>query len=72
MRTLIDAMTKNVEVISPDATLAEAAIRMHELDIGALPVCENHEVLGMLTDRDIVTRAVAAGTILRGRGSGTS
>lgn len=61
MRSLLNAMAKNVEVIGPDTSVAEAASRMQELDIGALPVCDNHEVIGMITDRDIVTRLIAEG-----------
>src|SRR4051794_4964574 len=61
MRKLMDAMARDVEVIGPETTLAEAAARMHELDIGALPVSENDQIIGMLTDRDIVIRSVAEG-----------
>lgn len=54
-----DAMTTDVRLISPDAALCEAARLMSELDIGALPVAEDDRLVGMLTDRDIVVRAVA-------------
>jgi CBS domain-containing protein len=56
-----EAMTRDVEVIHPDATLQEAAEKMRTLDIGPLPVCEGDRVVGMLTDRDIAIRAVAEG-----------
>jgi CBS domain-containing protein len=57
-----DVMTGGVECASPNATLQEAARRMRELDIGPLPVCgDNDRLVGMLTDRDIVVRAVAEG-----------
>jgi len=56
-----DAMSTDCMCIAPDATLLEAARRMRELDVGPLPVCANERIAGMLTDRDIVLRAVAAG-----------
>jgi CBS domain-containing protein len=56
-----DIMTHDVILVSPDETLQTAANRMAELDIGILPVGENDRLVGMITDRDIVVRAVAAG-----------
>jgi CBS domain-containing protein len=56
-----DVMTREVESIGPDDTLQEAAQRMKEFGVGPLPVCENHSVVGMVTDRDITLRAVASG-----------
>ena len=56
-----ELMTRNAQCIPPDATLQEAAQRMKDLDIGALPVCENDRLIGVVTDRDIVIRCVAAG-----------
>jgi CBS domain-containing protein len=56
-----DIMTREVESIGPDDTLQEAAQRMKEFGVGPLPVCENHCVVGMVTDRDITLRAVASG-----------
>lgn len=56
-----EIMTSGVECISPNATIAEAAERMKSLDVGAVPVCgENDELVGMITDRDIAIRCVAA------------
>lgn len=55
-----DVMTRDVEVISPDAALHDAAARMQALDVGALPVCEGERLVGMITDRDITVRATAA------------
>lgn len=52
-------MTKGVEMIESDISIADAADRMRELDIGALPVCEGSNLVGMITDRDITIRAVA-------------
>jgi CBS domain-containing protein len=59
--TLKDVMTPDVEVISPEATLQQAAAKMRRLNIGPLPVCDGDQLVGMLTDRDITVRAVAEG-----------
>jgi CBS domain-containing protein len=56
-----DVMTPDVIMVGPDATLAEAAQLMKDANIGPLPVCENGQVFGMVTDRDIAVRAVAEG-----------
>jgi CBS domain-containing protein len=58
---LKNIMTQHVEVISPEATLQEAAEKMQQFDIGPLPVCDGEQLVGMLTDRDIIVRAVAKG-----------
>jgi len=58
---LKDVMTPAVEVIAPEASIYEAAEKMSHLDIGPLPVCDGERLVGMLTDRDITVRAVAAG-----------
>lgn len=36
-------------------------MRMRELDVGALPICHNDRIVGILTDRDLVTKALATG-----------
>ena len=56
-----EIMTRDVRLLSPDQTLREAASLMAEIDSGALPVGENDRLVGMITDRDIVIRAVAQG-----------
>lgn len=56
---IIDIMTHNVTVIRPDATVREACEKMRDEDIGFLPVCDGDTVLGIVTDRDIATRAIA-------------
>jgi CBS domain-containing protein len=58
---LKEIMTPHVEVIAPEASIYEAAQKMSHLEIGPLPVCEGERLVGMLTDRDITVRAVAAG-----------
>jgi len=54
-----DIMTKNVDLVSPVTTLAEAARVMRDDDVGAILVADNDRLVGMLTDRDIVVRAIA-------------
>jgi CBS domain-containing protein len=57
-----EVMTRGVECIRPTASLEEAARKMRDLDVGALPVCgDNDRLVGMITDRDITVRAVADG-----------
>lgn len=54
-----EIMTPDAQCIGPDETLVEAASIMRQLDVGVLPVCDDGEVIGMITDRDIAIRAVA-------------
>jgi CBS domain-containing protein len=54
-----EVMTQGAECTRPDASLEEAARRMKTLDVGALPVCDNDRLIGMVTDRDITVRATA-------------
>ena len=54
-------MTRNPSIIAPDATITEAAKRMHAVDCGCLPVGTGEHVAGMITDRDIALRVVAEG-----------
>ena len=54
-------MTAHARCVGPDNTLVEAAGLMREMDVGALPVCEEDRLIGMLTDRDIVLRGTADG-----------
>ncbi len=56
-----EVMTREVEVISPDASLREAARKMDDLNVGVLPVCDGQRLVGMLTDRDITVRATSVG-----------
>jgi CBS domain-containing protein len=58
---LRDVMTPNPTVCRPDTTAREAAKLMRDQDIGDVLVQDNGGPLGIVTDRDIVTRAVAAG-----------
>lgn len=56
-----EIMTRNLQVLRPQATAREAADKMRELNIGALPVCDGQRILGMITDRDLVLRVMAEG-----------
>ena len=59
--SISEIMSEQVEFVGPDDTLQDAALKMRELGVGPLPVCENQCVVGMVTDRDITIRAVALG-----------
>jgi CBS domain-containing protein len=60
-RTMVrDVMTRGVETTPPDATIADVARRMRDLDVGSLPVTDGSRLLGMVTDRDLSVRATAA------------
>ncbi|KLN54515.1 CBS domain-containing protein [Variovorax paradoxus] len=61
MHTIKDVMSRDVQVISPDATIAEAARHMRDGDFGMMPVGENDRMIGSISDRDIAVRAVAEG-----------
>jgi len=56
-----EIMTPGVDVIAPTTTTADAARNMKNLDVGAIPVCEGENLLGMVTDRDLVLRVMADG-----------
>lgn len=56
-----DILTKEPEVIRPEATICEAARKMKEFDIGMLPVCDGDRLVGSVTDRDLAIRGAAEG-----------
>ena len=56
-----DIMTKEVEILHMDDTLKTAAEKMRFRDIGFLPVIDDGELIGVITDRDLVVRAMASG-----------
>ena len=56
-----DISTPAPRCIGPEDSLFEVAVLMKALDIGWLPICENDRLVGTVTDRDIVIRAVAEG-----------
>ena len=59
MQKVSDIMTRGIRTMAPSDTITAAAQAMRELDVGSLPVCDGTKMLGMVTDRDIVVRAVA-------------
>lgn len=56
-----EIMTRNVQTLTPDSSLREAASLMGRIDSGALLVNDGDRLVGMVTDRDITVRGVAAG-----------
>lgn len=58
---LSEIMTHNVEIIHPNDTLQTAARKMRDRNIGFLPVYDAGELVGVLTDRDIIVRALTKG-----------
>jgi CBS domain-containing protein len=57
-----EIMTPDVTCIGENESLADAAQKMAQLDVGSLPICgEDNRLKGMLTDRDIVIRCLAEG-----------
>jgi CBS domain-containing protein len=56
-----DIMMRSVETVEPDESLCEAARKMASQNIGLLPVWQDGALVGVVTDRDIVVRAVARG-----------
>jgi len=61
-KTARDVMTGHAECIGENDTVLDAAKRLAELDVGAMPICgEDNRLKGMLTDRDIVVRVLAEG-----------
>ena len=63
MTTIADIMTRSIATVRRDETLQAAARRMQEMDVGSLPVLDGKAVAGIVTDRDIAIRGVAAGMI---------
>lgn len=61
-KTARDVMTGGAECIGESETVLDAARRLAELDVGAMPICgEDDQLKGMLTDRDIVVKVLARG-----------
>ncbi|NMG54490.1 CBS domain-containing protein [Aromatoleum aromaticum] len=56
-----EAMTMDVRMLDPEQTIEDAARMMAEWNVGSLPVNDGEKLIGMVTDRDIAIRAVAAG-----------
>src|SRR5690349_15875708 len=62
MTTAREIMSADVTCVGEKESLADAGRKMVDLDVGALPICgDDNRLKGMVTDRDIVTKAVALG-----------
>jgi CBS domain-containing protein len=62
MTTAREIMTGGVECAKSTDTLVDAARRMRDLEVGALPICgEDDRLKGIITDRDIVVKCIAEG-----------
>jgi CBS domain-containing protein len=61
MQKVGEVMSTDVQTISPDDTIEEAAQEMRDGDFGLVPVVEDEQLVGVVTDRDIAIRAVAEG-----------
>ena len=61
---LTDIMTTDVDTCTPQSTLKEVAAKMKEIDVGSIPVVDNDKLVGIITDRDLVTRGIAANVSL--------
>ena len=57
-----ELMTTAPVTVQPDATLGEVAVLMKQEDCGSIPVVEDGRLVGIVTDRDIVIRGIAAGS----------
>jgi len=63
MTTIRDIMTRGVAMVQSHDTLQDAARKMESMNVGSLPVCDGDVLVGMVTDRDITIRGVAAGMV---------
>lgn len=59
MHTLRDIMSANVYSVTPQDNVFEVAERMRQSNIGMMPVVDNGQLVGVVTDRDLVTRGIA-------------
>ncbi|XXM71570.1 CBS domain-containing protein [Lysinibacillus sphaericus] len=62
MMKVRDLMSTNVEAASNQDSLSNVASKMQSKNVGSVPVVENGQVVGMITDRDIATRGLTNGT----------
>lgn len=61
MTTVSKIMTRDVKSLAPSDTVSMAAQAMSELNVGSIPVCDGGKLVGIVTDRDMVVRALAKG-----------
>jgi CBS domain-containing protein len=56
-----EVMTRDVQTVSPDQPVQQAASFMLSADAGSIPVTDGRRLIGMITDRDIAVRGIAKG-----------
>lgn len=56
-----DVMTRSVDWVTPETSVVEVAQLMKKDDVGSIPICKENRLIGIITDRDIVLKVVAAG-----------
>ncbi|HHU40304.1 MAG TPA: CBS domain-containing protein [Propionibacterium sp.] len=61
MKTAKDLMTSPAECLAPDESIATAARMLSKYDVGSMPIVDGDTLVGVVTDRDIVLKAVAKG-----------
>jgi CBS domain-containing protein len=61
-----DVMTARPRCVAPETPLTQVAELMETEDVGAVPILDGEQLAGMITDRDIVVRAIAKGKDPRG------
>jgi len=61
LKTVKELMTTNIKVCAPHDPVTAAAKIMRDIECGSVPVCEGKEVVGIITDRDIVINVIAEG-----------
>jgi CBS domain-containing protein len=59
MQKLSDIMTTDIRFCIAEDNIYEAAVKMKSWDVGAIPICSNEQLIGIITDRDLVIRAMA-------------
>ncbi|GCD83471.1 CBS domain-containing protein [Parageobacillus thermoglucosidasius] len=60
MQTVHEVMTTDVEYCTPVDNVYEAAVKMRDFNVGAIPIVDHGQLIGMITDRDLVVRGIAA------------
>lgn len=58
-----DIMSRDIATLRSDDTIERAARLMKQYDVGAIPVCTDDRIIGIVTDRDIAVRSVAPGQV---------
>lgn len=56
-----EVMTSSVDWVTPETTIVDVAKLMKKIDVGSIPVCKGNQMIGIITDRDIVLKVISAG-----------